>query len=143
MKADFVTFRGLADCPIAMTAHVVYEAVDPERPATTSPRVVKNIIRGEIGFEGLLLTDDLSMKALDGSLGKRAKAAQFARTAILCSHCNRESRRKWKRLPPRRKLWTRFAMKRAEAAISHIITPEAFDAAAGEARLAELLRADR
>src|ERR1700733_8581725 len=67
--SDFITFRSLNTCPLAMTAHVVYEAVDPDHPATTSARVIRGIIRGEIGFEGLLLSDDLSMKALEGSLG--------------------------------------------------------------------------
>jgi beta-N-acetylhexosaminidase len=138
---DFVTFRGLADCPIAMTAHVVYEAVDPTRPATTSPRVVKEIIRGEIGFEGLLLTDDLSMKALDGALGKRAKAAQFAGCDIIL-HCN-GSRAEMEDVAAEVKALDKIHLKRAEAAISHIVMPEAFDAAAGEARLAELLRTDR
>ena len=70
-----------------MTAHVVYEAIDPKRPATTSPRVVNEVIRGEIGFEGLLMSDDLSMKALDGPLATRAKAAQFAGCDIVL-HCN-------------------------------------------------------
>ena len=54
--SDFVTFRSLNQCPIAMTAHVVFEAIDPQRPATTSPKVIRDIIRGEIGFDGLLLS---------------------------------------------------------------------------------------
>jgi beta-N-acetylhexosaminidase len=136
---DFVTFRGLADCPMAMTAHVVYEAIDPRRPATTSPRVVKDIIRGEIGFEGLLMTDDLSMKALDGPLGKRAKAAQFAGCDIVL-HCN-GSLDEMAEVAAEVKPLDKIHLKRAEAAISHIVTPEAFDVAAGESRLAELLRA--
>src|SRR2546430_614683 len=65
---DFVPFRRLRDCPLAMTAHVVYEALDPQRPATTSPKVINRVIRGEIGFQGVLLSDDLSMDALSGSL---------------------------------------------------------------------------
>ena len=63
------TFRSLDTCPIAMTAHVVYDSIDPQRPATTSPKVIRDVIRGEIGFDGLLMSDDLSMKALDGPLG--------------------------------------------------------------------------
>ena len=58
------TFRSLNDCPLAMTAHVVFEDIDPQRPATTSPKVIRDIIRGEIGFEGVLMSDDLSMNAL-------------------------------------------------------------------------------
>src|SRR3569623_3699350 len=71
-SADFVTFRSLDQCPIAMTAHVVYESIDPQRPATTSPKVIRDVIRGEIGLERLLMSDDLSMKALDGPLSVRA-----------------------------------------------------------------------
>ncbi len=84
---DFPPFRAMADMPIAMTAHVVYEAIDPERPATTSPIVVSDIIRGEIGFDGLLLTDDLSMKALWGSFRERAEAA-FRAGCDVALHCN-------------------------------------------------------
>ncbi|MFQ5984456.1 MAG: beta-N-acetylhexosaminidase [Alphaproteobacteria bacterium] len=74
---DFVPFKGLADAPWAMTAHVLYEAVD-DRPATQSRRVIEEVIRGEIGFEGVLISDDLSMEALDGGLGDRAAAALAA-----------------------------------------------------------------
>jgi beta-N-acetylhexosaminidase len=134
---DFVTFRGLADCPMAMTAHVVYEAIDPKRPATTSPRVVREIIRTEIGFEGLLMSDDLSMKALQGPLARRAKAAQFAGCDIVL-HCNggmAEMREVASEVKPLEKIH----LKRAEAALAHIVAPDAFDVAAGEARLHELL----
>jgi beta-N-acetylhexosaminidase len=84
---DFPPFRALRDMPIAMTAHVVYEAIDPDRPATTSPTVISQIIRGEIGFDGLLLTDDLSMKALSGSFRERAEAA-FRAGVDVALHCN-------------------------------------------------------
>ena len=75
--SDFVTFRSLDTCPMAMTAHVVYDSIDPQRPATTSPKVIRDVIRGEIGFDGLLMSDDLSMKALEGPMNVRAKAALF------------------------------------------------------------------
>lgn len=84
---DFVPFRALADLPVAMTAHVVYTALDPHRPATTSPEVVAGVIRIEIGFDGLLLSDDLSMRALTGSLGERAGAA-FSAGVDVALHCN-------------------------------------------------------
>ncbi len=84
---DFRPFRELADAPWAMTAHVVYTALDAERPATTSPDVVSRVIRGEIGFDGLLLSDDLSMEALKGSLGERA-AASLAAGCDVALHCN-------------------------------------------------------
>src|SRR3546814_939402 len=66
---DFRPFKALADAPWAMTAHVVYAALDAERPATTSPRVIEEVIRGQIGFDGELLSDDLSMEARKGSHG--------------------------------------------------------------------------
>lgn len=84
---DFVPFRALADLPMAMTAHLVYEAVDAARPATVSPRVIADIVRGEIGFDGLLMSDDLSMHALSGDFGERA-AAVLAAGCDVVLHCN-------------------------------------------------------
>ena len=74
-RTDFAPFAALADAPMAMTAHVTYAAVDPERCATVSPRVVETVIRGAIGFDGLLMSDDLSMRALGGTLAERARAS--------------------------------------------------------------------
>lgn len=85
--SDFLPFRLLRDAPLAMTAHVVYGAVDPDRPATASRAVIERVIRGHMGFGGLLITDDLSMQALDGSLAERARAAREAGCDILL-HCN-------------------------------------------------------
>ena len=70
-----------------MTAHVVYAAFDAERPATLSPRVIDEVIRGGIGFDGMLLTDDLSMRALGGSFAERAEAALAAGCDVVL-HCN-------------------------------------------------------
>jgi beta-N-acetylhexosaminidase len=84
---DFEPFRRLADMPWAMTAHLVYTAIDPDRPATLSPKVIAEIIRGHIGFDGLLLCDDLSMKALKGDLGDLARQALAAGCDIVL-HCN-------------------------------------------------------
>src|SRR5690606_28454151 len=86
-QSGFAPFAALRDCPMAMTAHVVYAAVDPERPATTSPRVVQEIIRGEIGFDGLLMSDDVSMQALSGSMDERTRAI-FAAGCDVVLHCN-------------------------------------------------------
>jgi beta-N-acetylhexosaminidase len=83
---DFAVFTALADLPLAMTGHMVVRAVDPERPATTSPAVI-GLIRDEIGFQGLLMTDDISMQALSGTVAERAAAAIGAGCdAVL--HCN-------------------------------------------------------
>jgi beta-N-acetylhexosaminidase len=86
-RTDFAPFRANADLPIAMTAHVVFKAIDPDRPATLSPIVVSEIIRGFIGFDGLLMSDDLSMKALSGGFRDRAEAL-FAAGVDLALHCN-------------------------------------------------------
>jgi len=84
---DFAPFRSLRDAPWAMTAHVVYTAFDPGRPATTSPVVVRDLIRGLIGCEAVLLSDDLSMKALKGDFADRA-AATLDAGCDLVLHCN-------------------------------------------------------
>lgn len=84
---DFAAFRPLADLPLGMTAHIVLEAIDPERPATQSPIVIRDIIRAAIGFQGLLLSDDLSMRALSGPIAGRATAS-LAAGCDLALHCN-------------------------------------------------------
>ena len=84
---DFEPFRRLAHLPAAMTAHVVFNAVDPENPATTSGRVIEEVIRGEIGFDGLLISDDTSMKALSGDFPTKA-ASILAAGCDLVLHCN-------------------------------------------------------
>jgi beta-N-acetylhexosaminidase len=86
-RTDFEAFRRLAHLPMAMTAHVVYAAVDRERAATVSSRVIGEIVRRRIGFAGLLVTDDLSMGALSGSLRERMQSA-FAAGCDLALHCN-------------------------------------------------------
>jgi len=84
---DFAPFRALADLPLAMSAHVVFTALDPERPATQSSVVIERVIRSAIGFDGLLMTDDLSMHALQGSFRDRT-AACFAAGVDVGLHCN-------------------------------------------------------
>ncbi len=86
-QSDFAPFKINADLPAAMTAHVVYEALDPARPATLSALVVETIIRHEIGFDGLLISDDLSMRALKGSFRDRAEGL-FAAGVDIALHCN-------------------------------------------------------
>jgi len=83
---DFQPFRALSDMPIAMTAHVVFTAIDPRRPATVSKTAVRRM-REDLGFGGLILTDDLSMQALSGTLAERAAAALKAGCDIAL-HCN-------------------------------------------------------
>lgn len=87
LGADFAPFRALCDMPFAMTAHVVFTAIDKDQPATTSPLVIRDVIRGEIGFEGLLMTDDICMSALQGSPIERAERALAAGCDVVL-HCN-------------------------------------------------------
>ena len=84
---DFAPFRALAHLPAAMTAHVRYSAIDAEHPATTSTAVIAGVIRGSIGFDGLLMSDDISMKALPGSVRESA-VATLAAGCDLVLHCN-------------------------------------------------------
>lgn len=85
--SDFVPFKKLAKSPWGMTAHIVFEDIDPQNPATQSETVIREIIRGEIGFDGLLLTDDLNMQALKGTLADRATTAIKAGIDVIL-HCS-------------------------------------------------------
>jgi len=85
--SDFVPFKKLANCPWGMTAHIVFEDIDPQNPATQSATVIREIIREEIGFDGLLLTDDLNMQALKGTLAERAAKAIKAGIDVIL-HCS-------------------------------------------------------
>jgi beta-N-acetylhexosaminidase len=135
---DFAPFAALAEAPLAMTAHVVYEAIDPERPATLSPKVIQDCVRGAIGFRGLLLTDDLSMKALAGPFGARAAAALAAGVDVLL-HCNgrlEEASAVADACP----LLDGESLARAERALDLIAAgPSPFDAVDARARLQSLL----
>jgi beta-N-acetylhexosaminidase len=84
-RIDFAPFRALADLPMAMTAHLVFAAIDPDLPATQSPKMI-GVIRDRIGFRGLLMSDDLNMQALKGSLGDRTRAT-IAAGVDIALHC--------------------------------------------------------
>ncbi len=86
-STDFAAFKPLADLPLGMTAHVVFSAIDPGAPATTSVTMVQQVIRGFIGFQGLLMSDDISMGALSGTLRQRSEAAVVAGCDVVL-HCN-------------------------------------------------------
>ncbi|MBY9067869.1 beta-N-acetylhexosaminidase [Hyphomonas sp. WL0036] len=87
LAKDFDAFTRVADAPMAMTAHIAYEAYDPGKAATVSKIMIQDIIRGRIGFDGLLMTDDLGMKALGGTLAERADASIAAGCDVLL-HCS-------------------------------------------------------
>ncbi|RYD49297.1 MAG: glycoside hydrolase family 3 protein, partial [Sphingomonadales bacterium] len=78
LETDIEPFASLNDAPMAMTCHLVFDAWDAERPATLSPTVIGEIIRKRIGFDGLLMTDDIDMKALTGTAGEKASRALAA-----------------------------------------------------------------
>lgn len=87
-REDFAPFRRLANAGAwGLTAHIVFTAIDPDRPATLSPTVIGEIVRGRIGFGGILLSDDLSMGALSGSIGDRV-AGTLAAGCDIALHCN-------------------------------------------------------
>ena len=101
-QTDFVPFRALADMPWAMTAHVVYAALDPDRPATLSRSVIDTVIRGEIGFDGMLVSDDVNMGALTGAMasGSRASLAAGCDAVLHCSGVLSEMREAATAAPP-------------------------------------------
>jgi beta-N-acetylhexosaminidase len=89
LAADVAPFAALSDAPMAMTAHILYPAWDREHCATLSPTIIGEVIRGEIGFDGLLMSDDLAMEALTGTPGERAAAA-IAAGCDVALHCSGE-----------------------------------------------------
>lgn len=126
-RVDFAPFKANAELPMAMSAHVVYTAIDPTAPGTLSKTVIGDIIRGHIGFDGLLITDDLSMKALSGSFRERAERAIGAGCDVVL-HCNgdlSEARPVAEGAPT----LAGKALARAEKALECVRDIEAFDVA--------------
>lgn len=87
LKPHFEPFKMCQTAPWAMTAHIIYDAFDSENPATQSPRVIQDLIRGEIGFQGILVSDDIGMKALSGTFKERAQKALHAGCDVIL-HCS-------------------------------------------------------
>jgi beta-N-acetylhexosaminidase len=124
-SVDFRTFAGFSDCPMAMTAHVVFEAIDPHHPATLSKRVIKDVIRKQIGFDGLLMTDDLSMKALSGTFAEKTTAALAAGCDIVL-HCGGDMT-EMEQVAEAAPILAGRALARAKAALRHRRKPVKFD----------------
>lgn len=133
---DFAPFRALADLPLAMTAHVVFEALDPTVPGTISPHVI-GAIRNRIGFDGLLMTDDLSMNALPGTLAQRAQAALGAGCDIAL-HCN-GLLQEMEAVVSRAGALSPRSEARAADALARRVVPEPADVPALEAELAQTM----
>jgi beta-N-acetylhexosaminidase len=130
---DFAPFKALSDMPMAMTAHVIYAAVDARRPATTSKAVMRRVIRGRIGFDGLVMSDDLSMQALSGGLEARAEAS-FAAGCDVVLHCNGDMG-EMRAVAAGARLLNGKAARRAAAALARLPrAAEPFDAVEGRAR---------
>jgi len=130
---DFRPFRALADLPLAMSAHVVFTAIDPERPATQSATVIREIVRGAIGFDGLLMTDDLSMHALTGPFRARTEAA-FRAGIDVALHCNGE-RAEMEAVAEGAPALAGESLRRAERALALLATrAKGFDVAQARAR---------
>ena len=136
MDTDFASFVALSDLPMAMTGHVVFDSIDPTDCATLSPKVI-NIIRTDIGFDGLLMTDDLSMKALNGSFAQRSAAALAAGCDMIL-HCNGA-------MPEMEEVMTsvprlsEVGLSRADAALAARRIPIALDVEEARTRLADLI----
>ncbi|MET4212220.1 beta-N-acetylhexosaminidase [Bradyrhizobium sp. LA2.1] len=136
-RTDFAAFKPLADLPMAMTAHVVFSAVDPAHPATTSATMITQVIRGVIGFQGLLMSDDVSMNALSGNIADRTRAI-FAAGCDMALHCNgniEEMREVAGQTPE----LSGTALARAKAALASRKAPQPFDRVAARAELDALI----
>jgi beta-N-acetylhexosaminidase len=136
-RTDFAAFQPLADLPMAMTAHVVFSALDPAQPATTSATIIEQVIRGSIGFQGLLMSDDVSMNALAGSVAERTRAIVSAGCDMVL-HCNGnlDEMREVARETP---VLSGKALDRAKRALASRKAPQPLDRAAARAELDELI----
>lgn len=137
-RTDFAAFRPLADLPMAMTAHVVFSALDPAQPATTSATIIEQVIRGVIGFQGLLMSDDVSMNALAGSIAQRTRAIVTAGCDMVL-HCNGKLD-EMRSVAGEAPLLTGRALARAKAALASRKAPQPFDRQAARAELDELIK---
>lgn len=135
--SDFEAFRPLADLPMAMTAHVVFNALDAAQPATTSATIIEQVIRGSIGFQGLLMSDDVSMNALAGSIAERTRAIVAAGCDIVL-HCNGRLD-EMRDVAAETPVMAGAAERRAHDAIAAKRPPQPFDRAAGRAELDALI----
>jgi beta-N-acetylhexosaminidase len=134
LKRDFAPFAALKGLPMAMSAHVVYAAIDPHHPATASSIVVAEIMRGEIWFDGLIMSDDVSMNALKGSYEQRAAAIIEAGLDIVL-HCNGELEQA-RAVASAAPALSGPSLSRAKAALAAIAPPQPFDADEGEREFA-------
>jgi beta-N-acetylhexosaminidase len=136
-SVDFPPFAALADIPMAMTAHVVYSALDPDNCCTLSATVIGEVVRGQIGFDGLIMSDDLSMKALKGSFRERGERALAAGCDVLL-HCN-GNMAEMTEVAAAAGTLDGTSAERADRALSFLRGPEHFDQHAAEVLLEQLI----
>jgi beta-N-acetylhexosaminidase len=136
-RTDFAAFQPLANLPMAMTAHVVFSALDPAHPATTSATIIEQVIRGVIGFQGLLMSDDVSMNALAGSIAERTRTI-IAAGCDMVLHCNGklEEMREVARETPE---LSGKPLERANRALASRKPPQPFDRLAARVELDALI----
>ncbi len=132
---DFAPFKALNHMPTAMTAHVVFRDIDADAPASTSAVVTREVIRGEIGFDGLLMSDDLTMKALSGPMRARAESV-IAAGSDLALHCSGDLAEMLEAAAGSGTLDGR-AQQRFDTAVNITKATRPFDSAAAEAQLAQ------
>lgn len=132
---DFAPFRALNDLPMGMTAHLVYDRIDPQ-PATVSP-IMMALIRERIGFDGLIMTDDISMKALSGSLADLSRQALEAGCDVVL-HCNGSFAERAAVMQAAGAM-SQAAQTRADRALAMRTPPEELDIDAAEAELSRLM----
>src|SRR5260221_4118408 len=137
----FAAFRPLAGLPLGMTAHVVFSAIDPVAPATTSVTMVRQVIRGSIGFQGLLMSDDISMKALSGTIAERSRASLAAGCDVVL-HCNGELSEMAAVASEAPEL-SGDSAKRADTALAARSAPEEFDADAARKVFTQMVADER
>jgi beta-N-acetylhexosaminidase len=136
-RTDFAAFKRLADLPMAMTAHVVFSAFDAAQPATTSATMIEQVIRGAIGFQGLLMSDDVSMNALEGSIAERTRAIVAAGCDMVL-HCNGRME-EMRQVAAETPVLSGEALARANRALASRKVPQPFDRVAGRKALDELI----
>jgi beta-N-acetylhexosaminidase len=140
-STDFAAFKPLSGLPLGMTAHVVFSAIDPVAPATTSVTMVREVIRGFIGFQGLLMSDDISMGALSGTLAERSRAALAAGCDVVL-HCNGDLAEMSEVAASVPELAGASAA-RADAALARRTAPEEFDLSAARELFARTMAGQR
>ncbi len=135
--SDFIPFKQLSDLPMAMTAHITYTGIDPDNCATQSPKVI-NTIRTDMAFDGLIMTDDLSMKALKGSFSDRCNASFNAGCDVVL-HCNGVMA-EMVQVADATPALSGKALARADAALAMRKIPEAFDLKAAKETFAQMMQ---